>query len=187
MPGEPAAATALQRVLRWLALRDRSEREVRERLGRWAVPAAEAEAVLATLYARGYLNDAALAERVCDWHDRHDPLGPLGLRERLARRGIAAGAGEAAVAARAGEARQLELAAALLARREAALAGLPPARRCRRLHDLLARRGFSAAVRRRLCDPRRFPAGDVQALDEDAALAAGEPRDADWPEGCEDD
>jgi len=176
MPGEPAAATALGRVLRWLAARDRSEREIRARLSQWGLPPAEAEAVLVTLRARGLVNDAALAERLCDWHDRHDPLGPLRLRERLARRGIAAANGEAAVAARAGEERQLELAEALLARRWPGLAGLAPALGRRRLHDLLARRGFSAAVRHRLCDPRRFPAGDAPVAD-----------DADWPEGCEDD
>ncbi len=178
----PAPASALARVLRWLAARDRSEQEIRERLSRWGVPAAEAEAVLTALRARGLVNDAALAERLCDWHDRHDPSGPLRLRERLARRGIPAAAGEAAIAARAGQERQLELAEALLARRWPALAGLAPARRRRRLHDLLARRGFSAAVRRRLGEACELAA----APDDEAELAAGEASDADWLDGLED-
>lgn len=172
MPANPAAAGALARVLHWLAARDRSAREIRERLAQWGVPAAEAAAVLETLGARGFVNDAALAERICDWHDRHDPLGPLRLRERLARRGIAAADGEAAIAARAPEAVQRALAERLLERRGRALAGLPAALRRRRLHDLLARRGFSAGVRRALCD-RAWP-GETAAAD-------GGETDEDWP------
>ncbi|MBM4117694.1 hypothetical protein FJ251_08100 [bacterium] len=170
MPGGPAAASPLARALDWLAARDRSEREIRERLARWGLADAEGAALLATLRERGLVDDGRLAERICDWHDRHDPLGPLRLRERLARRGIAAADGEAAIAARAPEAVQLALAERLLARRGAALAALPPAQGRRRLHDFLARRGFSAGVRRALC-ARRWPAG---------AGADGE-ADGDWP------
>lgn len=173
MPAEPAAAGALARVLRWLAARDRSAREIRDRLAQWGVPAADAAAVLETLGARGFVNDAALAERICDWHDRHDPLGPRRLRERLARRGIAAADGEAAIAVRAPEAVQRALAERLLERRGGGLAGLPAGLRRRRLHDLLARRGFGAAVRRALCDrawPGEAAADEGAALDEDGPL-----------------
>lgn len=168
MPEGPAPATPLARALRWLARRDRSEREVRARLAEWGTPATDAEDVIQHLHERGYLNDAALAERLCDWHDRHDPLGPLRLRRRLEQRGIDAADAAAALAGRDDPERQRALAEGLAARREGALASLPALARWRRLHDYLARRGFDAAIVRELCEPHLAAAReaeDAEALD----------------------
>lgn len=145
--------TPLARVLRWLARRDRSEREIRARLSEWGVPGEEAEAILATLAARGYMDDAALALRLCDWHRRHDPLGPRRLRERLRQRGIPEPEAERALAPFWEIETQRELAAGLLERRLPALTALPALKRWRRLCDYLNRRGFDADLVRELTDP----------------------------------
>ena len=168
MPGGPAPAAPLARTLRWLARRDRSVQEVRARLAEWGVPADDADAVLEHLRDRGYLNDAALAARLCDWHDRHDPLGPAGLRRRLGRRGIPAAEIEDALAGRGDAERQRGLASALAARRAAAQAGVPALARWRRLRNYLVRRGFDAAIVNEICEPllaEAREAEDAEALD----------------------
>ena len=153
MAARPAAGSPKARVLRWLARRDRSEREIRARLSEWEVPADEADALLEELLSRGYVNDAVLAEKICDWHRRHDPMGPYRLRDRLRRRGIPDGHADAALAPFREPELQRELAARLVEKRLPALAGLPSATRWRRLCDYLNRRGFDAGVVRELTDP----------------------------------
>jgi len=146
MPVRAAGSDPRARVLRWLARRDRSERELRERLAAWGVPAGEGEAILDELRGRGLMDDAALAERIRDWHCRHDPVGPRGLRERLRRRGLPDDLAAAACAPLRDGEFQRELADAVLRRRLPALRGLDPLRRRRRLAAHLERRGFDGAV-----------------------------------------
>ncbi len=153
MAARPATGSPKARILRWLAGRDRSEREIRARLSEWEVPEGEADALLEDLLRRGYVNDAALAEKICDWHRRHDPMGPHKLRDRMRRRGIPEEHAAAALAPFHEQDLQRELATRLVDKRLPSLAGLPSATRWRRLCDYLNRRGFDAAVVRELTDP----------------------------------
>ena len=141
-----AAGDPRARLLRWLAQRDRSEREMRERLRQWGVEGSRIEALIQELAARGLVDDRALAARICDWTCRHDPQGPRRLRLLLARRGIPHDLAEEALAPYADLARQDELAQQWLARRLPALQGLAPAVRARRVNAALSRRGFAASL-----------------------------------------
>lgn len=163
MAAGAARQPALARMLGWLARRDRSEAEIRARLAQWGVAEEEAAAVLDHLLARGLMDDAALAERICDWHRRHDPLGPLGLRLKLRQRGIPDEESEPALAPYFERELQRELAERVLARREPALAGRPPATRWRRQVDALRRRGFDADLIRELTDGLRGAAARAEA------------------------
>ncbi|MBN2171169.1 MAG: RecX family transcriptional regulator [Candidatus Krumholzibacteriota bacterium] len=163
MPARAADSDPRARVLRWLARRDRSERELRERLAAWGVPAAEGEAILGELKERGLVDDAALAGRIRDWHCRHDPVGPRGLRERLRRRGLPDDLAAAACAPLRDADIQRELADAVLRRRLPALRALDPARRRRRLAAHLERRGFDGdLIRAALAE---LEDGDTEAED----------------------
>ena len=160
MPAGTSPQPALARVLRWLARRDRSEAEIRSRLAEWGVDSDESATVIARLRGRGLIDDAALAERICDWHARHDPLGPLGLRLKLRQRGIPDELSEAALQPWFDWECQRELAERVLVKREAALVGLSPATRWRRQGDALRRRGFEPDLIRTLTEPLLRAAGD---------------------------
>ena len=150
---QPRRREPLARALDWLARRDRSERELRDRLRQWGADPEEVEAVMAHLSERGLVDDRAFADKLRDWHCRHDPVGPLRLTQKLRQRGVE---GETAAAA-AEPLRDLDvqrdLARGLLLKRLPALLALRPEARARRMRGYLARRGFAEAVVRELCHP----------------------------------
>ena len=131
------------RLLRWLGMRDRSEREIRDRLAQWGGDAEAVDQLVLEFAERGIVNDALLADKICDWHRRHDPLGPLRLMNGLRKRGIAGDLAEAAVEPYRDEELQREFMAQIRLRRLPALLSLEPERRRQRLRDHLMRRGFS--------------------------------------------
>jgi regulatory protein len=132
-----AAAAAERRLLRLLARRPRSRAELARRLEAWAVPAADADAVLARLERAGLVDDAALARWVAESRLRRG-RGSAAIAADLARLGVggedAAGALEAAADGGAAAARALV----------AARFGTGPlsAADARRAGALLRRRGF---------------------------------------------
>ncbi|MCP4548850.1 MAG: regulatory protein RecX [bacterium] len=166
MPGSSASREPLGRVLNWLARRDRSEREIRERLRSWGVADETGESILKTLSRRGLVDDRALAENISDWHNRHDPVGPRRLREKLRARGIGESDAEPAIAPLRDWAIQLELAGRLLDKRLPALGNLSPERRWRRMTGFLERRGFDRGIVIELCRPLlREAESDREAFD----------------------
>ena len=81
--------SARQAALRFLAIRARSEAEVRRRLER-RYSAQAIDRVVATLTQQGYLDDAAFAQQ---WRTQRERLRPRGkglLRQELLRLGVAA-------------------------------------------------------------------------------------------------
>jgi len=141
------------RVLDWLARRDRSEREIREKLRHWDADSEEIEDVLAKLTDRGLVDDRAFAQKLASWHERHDPVGPARLKMKLQQRGVSADlAAEAAESLRDLE-KQRRLAMGLVRKRLPSLLSLGPEVRVRRLSGYLARRGFAESLIRELCHP----------------------------------
>jgi len=86
-PADPLQA-ARARAFRLLAVRDRSRRELAERLGP-GYPKDVVEAVLDAFTRDGYLDDARLARRLSDAWVRERNFGPMRIRRELARRGLA--------------------------------------------------------------------------------------------------
>jgi len=141
------------RVLDWLARRDRSEREVRDKLREWGTDDEEAGAVLDQLLDRGLVDDRAFAQKLADWHVRHDPMGPSRLLHEMRRRGLPPELADEAVAPLRDPERQRELALGLVRKRLPSLLPLAPEARVRRLSGYLARRGFAESLVREMCHP----------------------------------
>lgn len=127
---------------RLLARRDRSRRELTERLSLKFPPAAVA-AVVDDLVRDGYVDDARLARRLAESWARERNFGPLRIRHELMRRGLAP-LSDAAPDPEAVHAAALRAARRHLASRSAADPDDP--RTVRRLAGYLERRGFSGAT-----------------------------------------
>jgi regulatory protein len=159
-----AAGGPRARLLRWLARRARSEREIRDRLAQWGTEPDLIDELVKEFTRRGLIDDRALAEQICDWHRRHDPVGPRRLRVLLLRRGLDPACAEAALAPGLDLDDQRELVERLVAKRLPGLQSLAPATRARRLVDYLRRRGFDDSLLREVqfslmtdsADPEEF-------------------------------
>jgi len=141
------------RVLDWLARRDRSEREIRDKLRDWGVDIEETGVILAKLIDKGLVDDRAFAQKLASYHQRHDPVGPHRLLRKLRQRGVASDLASEAVEALRDLDLQRELALRLVLRRLPSLLPLAPEARVRRLSAYLARRGFAPSLVRELCHP----------------------------------
>ncbi|MBI3635289.1 MAG: RecX family transcriptional regulator [Candidatus Rokubacteria bacterium] len=111
---------------------------------RRGAPADVAEAVVADMVTRGYVDDAAFARH---WVETRTPrgYGPARLRAELRARGIAAALVERALGDTTREA-DLERARALARRRLPSLKRAAPERAARRLRDYLLRRGYAVGI-----------------------------------------
>jgi regulatory protein len=107
---------ALDVAYRYLSRRDRTVREVRQRLEHERVEPDTIDAVVASVAEAGYLDDARYAQRFAEDRRTLDGWGTDRIERRLAALGVAPGHITAALAARDGEA-ELEAAVALLVRR----------------------------------------------------------------------
>ncbi len=147
-------AVVLDAAARFLEVRPRSIAEVGRRLRDAGYRPDLVEAAIARLADLGMLDDAAFARAWVESRDRAHPRGERALRAELRRKGIADAIVVAALEDRAeprpgGAAGAVEgdAAAALLARRGAALLREPdPRRRRAKAYALLARNGFDADV-----------------------------------------
>ncbi len=129
-----------------LARRAWSRRDLHVRLRRRGAAADVADALVAELESRGYLDDARFARRWVEARAETRGLGPIRLRAELSSRGIDATLAEAAI----GEAftPDTDVARALEAARKR-LPGLSrrePSRAPARLRDYLLRRGYPAGI-----------------------------------------
>ncbi len=141
------------RVLDWLARRDRSEREVRDKLREWGTESEEADAILVNLIDKGLVDDRAFAQKLASWHERHDPVGPPRLVRKMRQRGVPSEFIDEAVEPLRDLDLQRELARRLVLKRLPSLLPLAPEARLRRLSGYLARRGFAQSLVRELCHP----------------------------------
>jgi regulatory protein len=132
-----------------LARKPWTRRDLTRRLRRRGAPADVAEAVVADLEARGYVDDQAFATTWAESRARDRGLGRGRLRVELLARGIARPLVEAAIEHAFEDTDELTRARAAAARRLAALPGAP-GQAARRLHDYLCRRGYPGAVVRQV-------------------------------------
>ena len=127
----------LPTAVKFLAVRDHSEQDLRRKLFR-RFDAAEIDAAIAILKSRGYLDDASLAGRLAARYIEDGEYGRFGIKVRLTGKGLPADAVDAALAGYGADA-EFERAAALVRRqfRAATAADVP------RVGRFLAARGFS--------------------------------------------
>ena len=134
---------ALAYALKLLGYRQRSERELSQRLDRKGFTRAEAMEAVDRLKEAGYIDDAATARMLKDHAEGVKCLGRRGAKSFMRGRGIGS--------LDADEALDEESAARrLLARKLRALEGQPRQVARRRLAGYLSRRGFSSEVTRKL-------------------------------------
>lgn len=150
--GQPPQARARAFALRLLAVRARTEAQLRARLAREEL-SDQAEEVLGWLRGLGYLDDAAYALAQARALLAPGKLGPLKVESRLVQAGIAAGEARKAVRqvlegeeGRAPAAAEKELCRTLAERRARRPLGELDDRERARLARFLAGRGFGGAV-----------------------------------------
>lgn len=186
LPCPPAREAALRagdqfqqhytRALAFLAVRPRSEAEVRRRLREKAVPPDDIDAVVARLQRAGYLDDREFARYWITERARSSPRGARLLRGELRNKGVAPAIIDAALAAFEADAtateeappppdsdpnpaedaedtaplqeesRVVREALAMARRRQRSYAHLDPATFRRRMSGFLLRRGYEYAV-----------------------------------------
>ena len=137
-------AAAREEALRWLASSARSRAEVLRRLQRHGYPPEVAEATVAWLTERQWLDDAVLARQYAEsLRDGRRTLGQVAARRKLAARGIEPAVIDAALrAVFAGGDGELTAARAAAAQAMRRLGGLERRVAERRLAGALQRRGF---------------------------------------------
>jgi regulatory protein len=143
-PGDPeSVARAI--CLRLLTQRARSRGELAEALATRGVPDEAATAVLDRFTEVGLIDDAALAESLAGAQHRERGLARRAVAAKLRQRGLddeVVGAALRQIDPDSERARARDL----VARRQRALAGLPPDIQARRLVGLLARKGYGSAM-----------------------------------------
>jgi regulatory protein len=149
-PAELDAAGARRAAFQLLARKSWSRRELARRLERRGASADLAEAIVADLGARGYLDDDGFARWWAQARARGRRIGSVRLRRELLARGIAPDLAAAAVGAAFEPVSELDLAMAAGRRRLAGLARANPGRLPARLADHLLRRGYPASLVRQV-------------------------------------
>jgi regulatory protein len=145
-------------ALELLARKPWTRRDLARRLRRRGASVDMAEAVVADLEARGYIDDRAFAVTWAEVRARERAIGRERLREELLVRGVARPLAETAIAHAFQDTDELTRAQAAAARRMAALRHAPPERAARRLHDYLRRRGYPGEVVRQVLQALRADA-----------------------------
>jgi regulatory protein len=161
LDGRRAHAVALD----LLARKPWTRRELARRLRRRGAPAEVAEAVVADLEARGYVDDRAFATTWAEVRARERAVGRERLREELLARGVARPLAETAIARAFEETDELTRARTAGLRRLAALQRMTPDRASRRLHDYLRRRGYPGDVVRQVLRALRAGAVPDEAVE----------------------
>lgn len=129
-----------------LARKSWSGRELTRRLRRRGAPAEIAQAVVADLIDRGYVDDQAFARWWAEARARGRRVGSHRLRQELLTKGIPRAMAEAAISAAFEEVGEPERALEAGRRRLPSLLRGQPARAAARLADYLLRRGYPAST-----------------------------------------
>lgn len=135
----PAAVRSAYFLLRY---RDRSEREMRERLGQKGYSEPVVAAVVEKLREAGFLDDRRLAENLKRVAAEQKQLGIHGVRAFLQRRGL----GRDVIESVPDGADEQAVAACLIAKKLGRMSALDEATQKKRLWGMLSRRGFSAGT-----------------------------------------
>jgi regulatory protein len=146
LDGARARAVALS----LLAQRPWTRRDLARRLRRRGAPADVAEAVVADLEARGYVDDRAFAVTWVEVRGRERGFGRERLRQELLQRGIAKPIVDAAIAGAFVEVDELARAHAVAARRLGPWRRRMPEQAARRLQAYLRRRGYPEDIVRQV-------------------------------------
>ncbi len=130
---------------RYLALRDRSEKELRDYLGRKEIPGDTVEEVIGKFIDSGYIDDRRFAVSYARYLIERKGLSRYALRMELQRKGVRQDYIDGALEGLFGEDGYDEdgLAVALAQKKAASIRNLPEDKAKRRLTDYLRRRGFS--------------------------------------------
>ena len=173
-PGEPRPQPTLDEKAARLAAFDLlarkswSGRELTRRLRRRGAPPDVAQAVVADLTTRGYVDDQAFARWWAEARARGRRIGSRRLRQELAAKGIPRELAAAAIAAAFEEVGESDRALEAARRRLPGLLRGSRARAAPRLADYLLRRGYPAsAVRQAVRTLLAEQAGDLPAAEED--------------------
>lgn len=137
------AEKAREYALLLLSYRERTEKELLERLLRKKYPSAVATPVIADLKRLGLVDDERFARLYVQERARLHPRSAGAIGGELARRGISREIAEKALLGEFVPGREEEMAAELVRRAASRLRGVPPEAAKRRLWGYLARRGFS--------------------------------------------
>lgn len=137
---------ASEAAWRLLAVRPRSERELRERLLRRGLSDPAVSAVIGELRARGLVDDRRFADAWVRDRLALRPAGRLRLRYELTTRGVGRDVVEAVLAQALPAGDELTLARQVASARLRRYRGLPAEVASRRLAGVLLRRGFAPSV-----------------------------------------
>ena len=136
------AEEARQMALQYLGARDRTERELRDRLKRRGCAPAAIEAALERLVAARLVDDEALARRYVEVRMSERPAGAIRLAQDLRRRGVDRGIVDRVLEEYADRIGTDAAALDLLRRVSKRYRGLDSTTARRRMYGMLARRGF---------------------------------------------
>lgn len=128
-----------------LAVRARSEQELRAAMARRNVPADVTDEILARFSEVGLIDDAAFARAVTASRSGYGLRGRARIRQELQAKGVEREVAEEALAELDPEVER-EAALQLAQRRLRSVAGLQPQIARRRMAGVLARRGFSGSI-----------------------------------------
>jgi regulatory protein len=137
-----SALSAIDAALRLLAIRPRTEHEIRQRLNRKGYLSEEIESAIARLAVLGLVDDMAFAQFWVEQRASFRPMGHRRLVAELRAKGIPQQV-ISDVVQREDDATSIE---AVANRRAANLKGLDDAMFARRLGSFLLRRGYAAAL-----------------------------------------
>ncbi|MDZ7406016.1 MAG: recombination regulator RecX [candidate division KSB1 bacterium] len=134
--------SALAKAYRLLAVRARSEKELREALKRAGFAQEMIDSVIADCKQQGFVDDAGFARQFVQNRLRNRPAGRARLAVELRQKGIEASTIASVLDEVLKPANQIELAEQLAQKQRKRLANLPPPKARQRLADFLRRRGF---------------------------------------------
>ena len=144
MPDPKELKRAKSVALRYLAYRDRSEFEIRERLSQNELSGNIVQEVVDWLIEFGYLNDERFA---LDWSRSRvsaKKFGEYRLRRELSAKGLASETIERTLQVVYSESSEWELAQACAQKKLLHLSGVDPKSKSRRLAQFLQRKGFAS-------------------------------------------
>jgi regulatory protein len=134
-------------ALKLLGYRSRSEKELRERLGRKGFQEAIIDRALLRLKEAGFIDDTALAADLKRHAFDRKLLGYEGAKSFMLKRGLSRSTVESAVSY--DEEAEVEKAVKFLDKKMSSMGNYPAKERKKKLWNFLARRGYSSAVIRR--------------------------------------
>jgi SOS response regulatory protein OraA/RecX len=148
--GPVARAAGLALAYRLLAVRDRTEHEIRAALGTEGIGTPEVVAdIVDTLRRQGYLDDRRLASHFVQYRVRHRPGGPRLLKRKLREAGVSDEIAEEEIREALPPEREREIAEELARRKMRGATSREQA--VRRVHGFLMRRGFGDRTVNAIC------------------------------------